>query len=671
MRPLAVRAASPALSLLLLSLAPLTPSHAQTISYARTLNDDGNIDPANSLHLTGGGTIFASRNGVVGIYAIGYGGPDSNWTPLVSAMGSAAEFCKIGAGIRLPDSHGSIIRCFTVTGEPADTRYSHLLVRPNNPQRISYAGVENDAVNSAASWTPNGQITVQRLDVGVYRVVFPAMSTPDHVQVAAYGADNTYCYPAAWTTNVEVRCVNPANQPVDSAFHTIYVRAAGQPGLGFAWVGDAESAASTPPSSSRYNSGGGAIQVTRTATGRYSVVFQGINPSPAAGARGANAQVVGYGLRSTVRCSLDAITTVGADVTVNVACFAAGNAAANGRFSVLVIPPLQAATPPAATVTGTAITPGFPVAGQPFAFEITGTNFDPATVRVLFSSTAAGTACPAANPCAGTLTTREATRLIGSATLAAGRYSISVANGTGPAVDASSVTVILPITVTPSTLAFQYRIGDPAPPAQVFGIPGFPAGTAGSRTFTIDTPAASWLTVSPSNGSAASGGSTSVTVTVFPSGLPLGTVSTSLRVRFPNEVPVVEVPVSLTVQAGGTVTNTNQMLAHVADSAGWQTTIILINLDTVAAPYSLRFYGSQATGRAPGAPLEIAFVGLAGRTSLVEGTIPPGGSRTIQTAGTDSFLNMGWVELVTSRRIAGSAVFRDTNGRQEAAVGLT
>ncbi|HBY62092.1 MAG TPA: hypothetical protein DEH78_19910 [Solibacterales bacterium] len=63
--------------------------------------------------------------------------------------------------------------------------------------------------------------------------------------------------------------------------------------------------------------------------------------------------------------------------------------------------------------------------------------------------------------------------------------------------------------------------------------------------------------------------------------------------------------------------------------------------------------------------------GIAGRTAVLEGTIPAGGSRVIQTAGTDTFLNMGWVELVTSRRIAGSAVFRDMNGRQEAAVGLT
>ncbi|HBY62091.1 MAG TPA: hypothetical protein DEH78_19905, partial [Solibacterales bacterium] len=158
------------------------------------------------------------------------------------------------------------------------------------------------------------------------------------------------------------------------------------------------------------------------------------------------------------------------------------------------------------------------------------------------------------------------------------------------------ITVSAPvIVVTPSSLSFQYRIGDPAPPAQTFSIPSCAAGSAGARTFTIDAPGANWLTVSPTSGSAPTGGSTSVTVTVLPVGLPAGSATSSLRVRFANEGVVVDIPVSLTVQAGTSTTNTNQVLSHVADSAGWQTTIILMNLDTQAAPYSLRFYGSQAT----------------------------------------------------------------------------
>lgn len=658
----------------------VTPAHAQGLGYARTLTTDGTtIDAANSLNPTGG-AITSVRNSL-GNYSIQYAGAIRNSAELVSALGSGAEYCKIGDSGGSANTYDARILCFDGTGAPTETRYSHMLLTRNNPQQISYAWIAGGTVQPEYSWTPTGQITSTRTGTGTYTVTFPGMAVSDHVQVTAYGGNNAYCYPVGWSNTVNVRCVNASNAAVDSDFEIAYVRASAQPGLGFMWVSTAESAAAAPALSPSYTySSGGTVGVTRTGVGLYSIRFAGINPSPAPNGKGPAAQISGYG-GSALRCSVNTITASGADLTVNVACFAAGGAAANGPFTLLVLPPQQQAALPAPTISNLVTTPNPPLAGPAFSFSITGTNFDPATVRVLFTSTSGGTACPAANPCGATLTTRTATSLVGNLALPAGTYSVSVANGAGTRVVAGTVTVAEPggtggaITLTPSSLAFQFRLGGAAPPAQTIQVPGRPAGSTAVRSFTVDFPGVPWLVATPASGDAPNGGSANVTVTVVTASLPAvpGTVSTTLRLRFPADSnAVVDVPVSVAVQEGGpTAPNTNQVLSHIADSDGWQTTIILMNPDADAAPFTLRFYGSQTTDRAPSAPLDLAFVGVTGRVSVLDGIIPGRGSRTIQTAGTDPALSMGWVELITPRRLVGSSVFRYAPDRQEAAVNLT
>lgn len=773
------------LPLTVLAWGVVAPASAQSIGYARTLTTDGTtIDVPNSLNPTGG-AINSVRNSL-GNYNIQYAGALSNWRELVSALGSGAEYCKVGDSGGSANTYDARILCFDGTGAPTETRYAHMVLQPNNPQQISYAwiaGSGGGVLQPARSWTPTGQITSARTGTGTYTVTFPGMARADHVQVSAYGANNTYCYPVEWTTLVSVRCVNASNVAVDADFNIAYVKTAAQPGLGFMWLSTAESTGAptvTPQANYSYNSGGGAIGVTRTGVGLYSVRFAGINPSPAPGGKGPAAQIIGYG-GSALRCTIDTITPTGADVTVNIACYAAGGAAANGPFALLLLPPQQTVAPPPGptpTISNLITSPNSPLGGAAFSFSITGTNFDPATVRVLFTSTsggttctaanpcagnlsvrnatnlvgsvvlpagtysvsvvnatgnpgnagtitiatpptitvtsfttsppaplpaqtftflvtgtnfdpftarvqfvsAAGTACPAASPCIASLTAREATRLAGSIVLPAGTYTVSVLNGAGNPAAAGSVTVAEPggggstITVTPSSLAFQFRTGGPAPAAQTLQIPGRAAGSASVRSFTVDFPGVPWLAVSPASGDAPNGGSATVSVSVLTASLPTtpGTVNTTLRLRFPGDNATIDVPVSVAVQDGGSSgTNTNQVLSHIADSDGWQTTIILMNPDAEAAQFTLRFYGSQTTDRAPSAPLDLAFEGLLGRASVLEGTIPGGGSRTIQTAGTDAALSMGWVELTTARRIVGSSVFRYTPDRQEAAVNLT
>ncbi|MBL8174499.1 MAG: hypothetical protein JNK48_07515 [Bryobacterales bacterium] len=113
---------------------------------------------------------------------------------------------------------------------------------------------------------------------------------------------------------------------------------------------------------------------------------------------------------------------------------------------------------------------------------------------------------------------------------------------------------------------------------------------------------------------------------------------------------------------------TTQVISQIADGGGeWKTTITLVNVDTVEAPFTLRFWRQQGTN------LTVPIAG-GNASDVIEGTIPVGGTRVIETAGGATPLVQGWAELTTNRHIGGLAVFRQrASGRpdQEAAVTLT
>src|SRR5262249_37934333 len=106
-----------------------------------------------------------------------------------------------------------------------------------------------------------------------------------------------------------------------------------------------------------------------------------------------------------------------------------------------------------------------------------------------------------------------------------------------------------------------------------------------------------------------------------------------------------------TVTSGGPIT---QIISHIADGARWKTTIILLNLDAVPTPFTLNFWRDDGTAM----------------FATVSDTIPTGGSRTIETAGTADTLSTGWAEVISTQAIGGTAIFRDQNLAQEAAAPL-
>ena len=99
--------------------------------------------------------------------------------------------------------------------------------------------------------------------------------------------------------------------------------------VGYAWATQPSSPSYTPSASHSYNSGGGAIQITRRAPGLYTVTFNGL------GGRlldGGNVQVTAYG-SSNSQCKVE---NWGRE-SVAVRCFSPSGTLVDSYFVVMFV----------------------------------------------------------------------------------------------------------------------------------------------------------------------------------------------------------------------------------------------------------------------------------------------------------------------------------------------
>ena len=127
-----------------------------------------------------------------------------------------------------------------------------------------------------------------------------------------------------------------------------------------------------------------------------------------------------------------------------------------------------------------------------------------------------------------------------------------------------------------------------------------------------------------------------------------------------------------TIPALANVGTSGGSIAHIATGNGWQTTFVLVNTGTAAAPFNLNFFADDGTPLA----LPIGFPQTAsGSTTIassVSQTLNPGASLLIDSALplSDPTPTIGSAQLTTSGNISGFVIFRyDPNG-QEAVVPL-
>ncbi|MDP9112079.1 MAG: hypothetical protein M3O20_00195 [Acidobacteriota bacterium] len=102
--------------------------------------------------------------------------------------------------------------------------------------------------------------------------------------------------------------------------------------------------------------------------------------------------------------------------------------------------------------------------------------------------------------------------------------------------------------------------------------------------------------------------------------------------------------------AAETIPGGPSVIPHVVDGDGWKTIFTVVNLDTSAASFTLRFYADDGT--------PLAFPTSSSNSPTITGTLAARGSMTIETSGTAVPLTQGWAYLDTPGTIGGTAIFR-------------
>jgi hypothetical protein len=103
----------------------------------------------------------------------------------------------------------------------------------------------------------------------------------------------------------------------------------------------------------------------------------------------------------------------------------------------------------------------------------------------------------------------------------------------------------------------------------------------------------------------------------------------------------------------------DNVIAHVADGAGWQTSLTILNLRSMTTSYTIDCYADD------GSPQKFPFSGP------LSGLLPGNGSMLIKTAGTAEGLTQGWCFLDSPNDVAGFAIFTNKPSGQEVSVPAT
>jgi hypothetical protein len=121
-----------------------------------------------------------------------------------------------------------------------------------------------------------------------------------------------------------------------------------------------------------------------------------------------------------------------------------------------------------------------------------------------------------------------------------------------------------------------------------------------------------------------------------------------------------------TIDALSGVAAATKIIAHIASGGGWKTTFLLVNTGTVAAQFTLNFFGDA------GIPLSLPLDTIGTVSSLTD-MIPAGGLRVVIATTNTRNLVAGWAQLTVAGPISGTAIFGlETAGQpdSEAAVPL-
>jgi len=323
---------------------PATASYMPSPDYQ--WNSHHRFTPVNTINHTGKGS-YTVRLPDLGA---------KSGTAIATAYGSNPNYCKVAdlRPSRSPSRPAELVdvRCFTVKGAPADTRFTMSytnLARPgydlayvlaNQPNTGSYAPSLHYQANSTGATNQ-----IKRLGTGKYLVKLPKLGNAGgQVQVTAEGDGTARCKVGGWgphgtEQDIGVFCHTPGGNPVNSKFMLTYVRNGnilgqlvgfhpdGHP-TAYAWANLPRAASYTPDSLRQFTDSGQPITINRLAKGSYAVYVPG-------GVSSGNVQVTAYGSGPT-HCKVNFWTPAAG---IRVLCFGADGSHVDTRFAVSFVGP--------------------------------------------------------------------------------------------------------------------------------------------------------------------------------------------------------------------------------------------------------------------------------------------------------------------------------------------
>jgi len=194
--------------------------------------------------------------------------------------------------------------------------------------------VQSDGTVLGAN-TSKTTVSVSHGSTGVYvvstpNVMYPGQTTAPVPLVTAVGSDNRFCKVASFNTaQTTVLCFGGIGLPADSSFFLWFIPAGNDRDISFAYAPNPTAPFYLLPH--HYTTNGGQPTVTRTATGRYTVAFPGLN-----GGLQSHVQVTAVGT-GPVSCAPTDWANQGSAFTVYLKCGAV-SLLVDSEFTVAVIP---------------------------------------------------------------------------------------------------------------------------------------------------------------------------------------------------------------------------------------------------------------------------------------------------------------------------------------------
>lgn len=291
-----------------------------------------------------------------GVYTMKLGGmakafvPTNTETFIVTAYSQGKVRCNVLSWGDLGADLQVTVQCAGYTGAPVNSRFSLLMVGDNSlVGRLGFAWADQPtspqySPSSAYAFNSSGlPISISRGGTGSYNVDLglarPGGGLPESYLTTAFGNTDPQCSVTVWAATAFVGCYSRAagGQLTDARYNILHVEQ-GRPGMrfGFAWADQPTAPTTYAPNPNYATSTGGAIAITRTQKGVYTVDFAGLEKPVATRTENVQVSAIGSGFHA---CTVPAWpkTPSGTGLRVWVVCRNAAGLVEDSYFTVLVV----------------------------------------------------------------------------------------------------------------------------------------------------------------------------------------------------------------------------------------------------------------------------------------------------------------------------------------------